>query len=1348
MLSQVSAIKFGVLSDQDILDMSVCLVDKTVQTVESGSIYDLKMGSTSTSILCETCNKNVWECPGHFGHINLNTPIILLYKPVVVMLKCFCFSCKRILCSKEALDLNGVRGYDNIVAYLIKISTCCHCGTPHPEIKFSIAENVIFAQHKFKGNKTLMEITPMFVKSVFDLVSDEDVKMLGVDVTMFHPRNLVLTKFPVIPTTCRPRMMTPDNISDDDLSIILVDIVKNNNYLKTEDKTSEKYIKALANIKFRTLTYCDNTRGKAVHNTNHKAMTGIKERISRKGGLIRKNLMGKRCDYTGRTVIGPDPTLKMNEVGVPHEMADALTVPEYVNSFNIERLTKIVNANMATIICHPNGVKKNVSTALMGKCIHLQHGDVVTKNGKSHVVTNCKIPIEPGDKIQRKGKTIVAQREEKSPIELKIGDKVERFLQDGDVVLLNRQPTLHKNSMQGMKVRRQPGKTLRINLSQTKGYNADFDGDEMNLFIPQTMEAMVELSELSLSTKMMLSCQTNKPVVVIVQDSLLGAYLMTKDIKQMTRADFTHCLFKTNCFDKYNYIERLETIRRIRNEPDQYTTPALFGFLFPSDFFVSYDEITIEYGVIVKGVLDKTTLGGTKKSLNRILCLEYGENVAADFINNIQFITNAWLEFNSFSVGIEDCFINPEHCDEIKNIVYKSFMEAEQMISTTDNPDIRESRIACSLNKAKDVGLKLAKDTLKPDNNFISTVTAGSKGDYFNIAQIMGLLGQQNISGKRPRATMDSNRRTLNHYPRIIPDAKRKYESRGFVASSFINGLNPKEMYFHAMSGREGMINTSLGTATSGYIQRRTVKMNEDLKIAYDGTVRDAKQNIYQFAFGGHGYDPSKITVTGGQVFPVDVKRLSVRLNSRSSYTPEHLTEMEIDTILTQAVIPPPVPAIISEEIASKQRNQLRTLLNDATIAYDMKEDFSKTIINKYNVTKITPGECVGIIGAQSIGEKQTQMTLNTFHTAGKLQQTGVGRFQELLNTTKALKVKTCTLYFKERFASALDLRHAIGSSIVHLTLEQVVKSQNEISCESNHYIYFRFYLDLKIIFKYKLTPIDITNALKKTFDDCRCIPEAFSIVVGIEKISDPINKEVYVTTLLAALNKTTICGIEGIHEMYLNYANDEWFVITNGSNLMKLLAHPMIDNKRIYCNNLWEVYECLGITAMRKMLFKDIKENVEGVNDFHIQLLVDKMTFKGKPTPITRYSMRKNDVGPLSKATFEESIDTIQTAAMKTEVETNCGVSASIISGNQPKIGTGYMRILIDIEKLDVEDNTITTNNPDEDEIAAYENLNYEEDFEDGDDFEDGIDITPQETHDDSSSDDENYYVPKLKLW
>ena len=1279
MTYQINKVAFGILSDDDIERMSVCEVDKPNLSGDHGCVYDPRMGIVNQNASCQTCSKNVWQCPGHFGHVNLRVPIILHYKIVVSMLKCFCLNCSRIFVGEGLLQLNGVHGYNNVISYLnkSKISLCDHCKTPRPEIRFSPAEKIITATLKLKSTKTSKTIPIEEVKMMFDKISIEDVKLLGVDPTMFHPMNLVLTKFPVLPISCRPKMHTPDNTtSDHDLSIGISDIVKLNNILGIEKPRSEKYQKAVDLLRLRLLAYCDNTKGANFKNTKHKPSSGIKELLDKKDGIFRKNLMGKRCDETGRTVIGPDPTLKLTQVAVPKKMADILTVPEYVTMYNKDRLTEIVNSNRAALVCKANGVKKIVSNSLYTNKVHLNHGDtVIRKTGETVTVFNCKMDLFPGDVVVRlNGERITVEPLQKRDIELELGDCVERFLQDGDVGLLNRQPTLHKNSMQAMHVVVKEGKTLRLNLSQTPGFNADFDGDEMNFSVCKSEIARSELINLSLSKNLILSSQTNKPMMAIVQDSLLGAYKMTKKIQVMDAGQFMDILCRTDF--TYDYTSRLEEIRIARNEPGIHTSPMLFGFIMPRDFFVDYENLKIKNGILINGHFKKENLGSTNQSLLRILALEYGNDTAASFIDNIQFVTNAWLENNGFSIGLDDCFIPEDKVQKIESMIDKSFMEAEQAGRTTDNRLIKESKIHMSLNKISDAGKRFAAEAISKDNNILTTVKAGSKGDYYNSTQISGIVGQQNIYGRRPSYTMDNNRRSLPHYPRKIPDSRRSYESRGFVANSFFKGLNPQESFFHAMSGREGMINTAMGTSESGYNQRKTVKITENLTVRYDGTVRGATGNIYQWAYGYSGFDPARVTLVNGEQRPCDVERLAIRANS---YYPDAVTRPlspdKIEDICKKAVLVPPIPSLIRDAIVAKYTGILKKLLAGVELAEDAVSFFVNKLILAYHTAFISPGEAVGIQAAQSIGEKQTQLTLNTFHTAGKLQQTGVGRFLELLDVKKNLKVRTCTLYFKKVYTDPQEIRQYIGSSIVGRVLGDIVTDARVVG----NYIHMS--LSTKEMFHIRLTPINITRVLTDKTSGYTFEPRSNHIRVYC---TDEILSETFVAETIKELNKIFICGIPGISDMYLDYENAEWSVVTTGSNLKKLLALPLFDHRRTYCNSMWEVFECLGLVAMKKMLFQEFEKNIKGVNPQHIQLLVDKMTFKGKPMPVNRYTMRTNDVGPLCKATFEESTDNLISAAARTEVDTISGVSASIICGNKIATGTGCFDIVIDHRMLD----------------------------------------------------------------
>lgn len=1285
-VQDIKAIQFGIVSDQDILDISVCQINKTTLSSEEGSVYDPRLGCTTNGVLCDTCNENIWKCPGHFGHINLNIPIILFYKQTVTMLRLFCFECCRFLCTKDELILHNVRGYSNIIEHVSKMVVCGRCGSPHPEIKLDL-DNVIVSTLKLKNEKTTKTLCPISVKCIFDNIPEEDVEILGIDPVLSHPKNLVLTKFPVIPTCCRPRVITPDNISDDDLSITLIEIIKHNNILERQLDPC-LYEKTIAEIKFRALTYCDNTKGKASHTTNHKPLTGIKERITKKTGHVRQNLMGKRCNRTARTVLGPEPTLKMNEVAIPQEIATLLTVPVIVSPFNIEELTRMVNnTSLISVIIKKNGNKISVPVAQMKRGTVLKHGDTIKRDGNDIVVTNCKMLLKPGDEIERNEQPILLLFPEKRHITLELGDIVERSMKNGDFVLLNRQPTLHRNSMQGMKVVIKPGKTIRMNLSIVTGFNADFDGDEGNIFAQETLEANAELELLSNAKYNILSAQSNKSEMVIVQDSLLGAYKMSCIVHTITPAMFMHCIMRIE--HVYDYHKRLDEIQTMRSE--KYTSCGLFGFIMPSDFHYKTKTLEIKNGIVISGYFDKSSLKGGKYSIIRLLTMEYGPEIAMSFIDNIQFLTNCWFEMFPFTVGVVDCLIgNEEKRKEIQKTVYKYFLEANKIALTTEHPNIRESRVNCSLNKGKDIGLKIAKSVLKEDNNFNSTVVSGSKGDYFNIAQITGLLGQQNLDGQRPSKNIDNNKRSLIHYPRVIVnDPSRRYRARGFVASSFIEGMAEDEMFFHAMTGRDGMIKTAMETATSGYIQRSIIKMNEDLKIEYDGTVRDARKNIYQFVFGNHGFDPSQTTNIDGDVLPVLFHRVAKRFQTPVETTTNELlrflTLTEIEDIVEECRVSHNLPEPIMKDVTNKQDSIIRKHLNSVQILPSRFQEFKHHIITRYHTSRSCPGECVGIIGAQSIGERQTQTTLNTFHTAGKLQQTGVSRLEEILNMSKNLKIRTCTVFFKEQYTTSEALRLDVGSSINSVFFKNLYTDEPKIiECigvnETKLVIEFDF--DIRVMFINRLTSFDIALKIKSQLQNHDVHIVVKPIGLDIKYILEK-NSQYSLAEYLKELDKILVCGMVGITATHLDYnkIEKEWFMVTEGSNLKKLLAHPLVNGKRLYCNDFWEVYECLGITAVRKMLLNDLKQICCGVNQEHIQLLVDKMTHKGKPCSITRYTMRTNDCGPLSKATFEESVDILITAAMRSEIENNAGVSAAVISGKQPRVGTAFMDLVMNLD-------------------------------------------------------------------
>ncbi len=412
----------------------------------------------------------------------------------------------------------------------------------------------------------------------------------------------------------------------------------------------------------------------------------------------------------------------------------------------------------------------------------------------------------------------------------------------------------------------------------------------MNVHVPQSLESQVELKMISAAQYNIISAQSSKPNIAIVQDSLLGAYRMTLGFQKITRSEFYDISEKLEL--RESVLDRIEHINDIYRKKgvrmDAYCGKGLISLFLPIDLIyekkneVNVDEpvVKIYRGVMYEGVLNKDILGSSHNSLIQIINKEYGPETAAHFVDCIQFVTNAWNLVKIFSVGLGDCLVTSiKKQEEIQDVIKKCYIEAEGIKSTTSHAGIQEIQVNAALSKAKDIGLRIAKESLDKDNNFLSTVISGSKGDFFNIAQITGLLGQQNLKGQRVPLYLNNGKRTLPHYPFGELSPEMEHESRGFIASSFIKGLNPREFYMHAMSGREGISDTAMGTATSGYMQRRIIKLTEDIKIQYDGTVRDVTGQIYQMSYGDDGFDSTHtVKVNGGQEI-CDVSRIVNKLN-------------------------------------------------------------------------------------------------------------------------------------------------------------------------------------------------------------------------------------------------------------------------------------------------------------------------------------------------------------------------------------------------------------------------------------------------------------------------------------
>ena len=1006
---EIQKIQFGVLSKEDIENMSVCeitrtdLCNPTVGNEDNcrGTVYDRAMGfSKNLPGTCITCNQPYKYCPGHMGHINFSEPIFnpMFFDEIVKYLKCFCHSCGKPLVRIEPLVNNNFSlKNDNDFKYFLNLckstKKCFYCN----HAKFDISYDAINYEVTLKSidDSEPKILTPKEAfDNIFSNIDDKILNNLGLDTKMVHPKNFIMHNFPIMPPCARPCVNEIGNSTcDDDLTGRIIDIVKVNNQIK--DIKEKKPLDFHNTAEFRTYysklktyvnTFYNNSSGKAQRPTTGRPIKAISERLKGKDGRMRKNIMGKRVDYSARTVITPDPNLPFGTLGIPRKIAKILTFPETVTYFNKEYLTTLVNKNYASFIDRKGS---HIYVKEKSKLVDLKEGDILYKNiflikqdtpssvfkfdaktdslytkrvkvtqkiidknrhkklsskyysriirndNTTYISKNTDVSLSVGDILIRKNyvrvstntngipdtyqkddiivyntnKPITINKQNiktfslsandfikrvdknrnkdiflkcKNHIELELGDIVHRFLIDGDVVLLNRQPTLHKGSMLAKTIRIFDRKTFSMNLATTKTFNADFDGDEMNIHVPQSYEARTELLLLAASKQNIVSEQGSSPNIAIVQDSLLGARNMTLHNKPLTKQDFMDIVSTIQINDKkvsFAYIKQkikiykkvFDTFKKSYDHTNIYTPKLLISLLLPNDFIYSKSthankklKVKIHNGILYEGVLDKSSLGSSHNSIIQKLNTYYNEHIAAEFVSNIQFVTNKWLmNGNNFSIGIDDCMVqNQNTLVAIKKINESCSAYAKALSDNfSKNQDHQEIKVMAALNKQRDKSILVVKDDMRSNNRLRQAVDAGSKGDTFNITQTIAALGQQNLKkGRVPK--MLRGRRTLPHYPMKESDMNttQLFESRGFIRHSLTHGLSPQEFFFYSMSGREGICDTAMGTSISGYIQRKLVKLMEDCQVHYDGTVRNSNGSIVQFSYGDNNISCNKLT--------------------------------------------------------------------------------------------------------------------------------------------------------------------------------------------------------------------------------------------------------------------------------------------------------------------------------------------------------------------------------------------------------------------------------------------------------------------------------------------------------
>jgi len=746
------------------------------------------------------------------------------------------------------------------------------------------------------------------ILSIFQRIKNEDLEAMGFNTERFHPASLVLEVLPVIPPSARSSVTSGGVTCDDDLTTKYTYIVKQNAKINTFDNNdAERKMDreaVITSLEFHIKTLMDNSDKKSKH-TNGRPFKSIKQRMNGKDSIIRNNMSGKRVNFSARTVAGPEPTLRVNEVGIPKEVMDTLTRPVKVFALNKEWLEKEIDKGNANFVIRGD-THYTLKYLLWSQPTRIIRGDRILREGKEFdpLVIN-DFELREGDVIKR-GRELIKdiKLKKKKKFNLHIGDVVELKMKDGDYCLVNRQPTLWKGGFMGFKAVKIPGKTVRTSLAVTNSFNLDYDGDEMNIHFPQTEEARAEAQHLCGVAKNILSNQSNNALLCMVQDTLISAFLMTKECKEIKKGYFfDYCMAgddgvsKKPCgLDVDFVLNKLDDYKRVMEEkgkeyPSVYNSRSLFSMALPPDLIyekktdICEDEpyVRIVDGILYEGCVTKKLLGKGSNGLIQIIHKEYGEQAALTFINNVQFISDAWMSEQGFSVGISDCYGDSKTIQAtIEDTILKCISEANTYEKSKEPEVIKEAKINASLNKARDIGIKIIKESLEEDNGFKTMIMSEARGSYINMAQISGLLGQQNIMGGRVGPEISGGTRTLSHYAfGESEDPLTRYESRGFISGSFFRGLNEREFFFHAMTGRIGIIDTACRTSLSGYTQRKMVKMMEDLQVHNDMTVRRSSGEVVQFNYGEDNFDPSRVLRLNKRLTPCNIKRMVDRLNRK-----------------------------------------------------------------------------------------------------------------------------------------------------------------------------------------------------------------------------------------------------------------------------------------------------------------------------------------------------------------------------------------------------------------------------------------------------------------------------------
>ena len=919
----LGGIDFGLMDPETYRDMSATKVitadtyDDDGYPIDMG-LMDPRLGVIDPGLECRTCGAHSGSCNGHFGHIELAAPVIHVgfTKLIRRLLRATCRECGKLALTemeREEFSERLVRAEElgedphdvlkAAVRQARKASTCPYCGEPQADIKHEKPTTYYEVQDVLSGDyseriaaamqpdeeaddpgtspqeladatdialdrvneimagefrprkedrraiekaldvdlteEDMNKLMPSDVRDWFEDIPDEDLEVLGIDAEGSRPEWMILTVLPVPPVTTRPSI-TLDNgqRSEDDLTHKLVDIIRiNQRFMENREAGAPQLIieDLWELLQYHVTTFIDNEISgtpPARHRSGRPLKT-LSQRLKGKEGRFRGSLSGKRVNFSARTVISPDPTLSLNEVGVPDRVAKEMTQTLNVTERNLEDARQYVR----------NGPEA-----------HPGANYVRRPDGRRLKVTekNCE---ELAEKVEPDW-------------------EVNRHLVDGDIVIFNRQPSLHRMSIMAHEVVVMPYKTFRLNTTVCPPYNADFDGDEMNMHALQNEEARAEARVLMRVQEQILSPRFGGNIIGAIQDHISGTYLLTHTNPEFTETQALDLLRATR-------VDELPESDGVDEQGREYWTGrTLFSELLPDDLSLEFtssagDVVRIEDGQLVEGTIDEDAVGAFGGEVVDTITKVYGETRARVFINEIAALAMRAIMHFGFSIGIDDESIPPAAEEQVDEAIGSAYDRVNELIETYRANELEslpgrsvdetlEMKIMQTLGKARDSAGEIADQHFGDDNPAVVMARSGARGSMLNLTQMAGSVGQQAVRGERINRGYED--RTLSHYKENDLSA----EAHGFVENSYRGGLTPEEFFFHAMGGREGLVDTAVRTSKSGYLQRRLINALSELEAQYDGTVRDTSGRIIQFEFGEDGTSPVKVSSGEGDGIDVD----------------------------------------------------------------------------------------------------------------------------------------------------------------------------------------------------------------------------------------------------------------------------------------------------------------------------------------------------------------------------------------------------------------------------------------------------------------------------------------------